>query len=221
MCSNDPTSVVINNWGQTSCLVTQMHDCKFNMHDFQQMDFDVRIRDCGSTWSAPLWITPDFWADGGNSGEIDMVELCPAGEVNTNFAGADAPVGYPSKWGADPNWFAGHVTMWKQWTDGKGGITVKVCDHDEAAAHGGSCHGDGAAYYPDIYASNACNGHDCTFRLVSDIWNGVDGDWGFKGCSKGVPQTAHCRHSIRNIKIRGPAFSGKCKVLSTTSDMAV
>merc|ERR1719460_982757 len=43
MCKGDPTSVVIENWGKTSCLSTSMGDCKFNMHHVKQIDFEVRI----------------------------------------------------------------------------------------------------------------------------------------------------------------------------------
>merc|ERR1719261_266305 len=82
-----------------------------------------------------------------------MVELCPTHSVASNFAGAAAPVGYEKTWeGVDPNHFSGHVTMWH--TNGE--VTVKICSSTEASNHGGSCHGDGAAYYPNIYGSNGC-----------------------------------------------------------------
>lgn len=223
MCAGDHTSVVIQNWGQPSCLRT-VSDCKMNMHDVQQIDFDLRISLCGSTWAAPFWLTPDYWRGGGSSGEIDLVELCPAGDVWTNFAGAEEPIGYQSKWEfADPNYFAGHVTMWKHWDNGKGGITAKLCDEAERDSNGGHCTGDDAAYYPSIYGSNGCkDGHNCEFTMVSDIWNGNSGDGGFYACSAGYPQTSDCRTSIRNIRIKGPTFYGKCAVLmSATKDEVV
>lgn len=216
MCSNDPTSVVIENYGKPSCLRTAMTDCKMSMHEVKQIDADVRMSLCGSTWAAPFWLTPDHWAGGGSSGELDLVELCPAGDVWTNFAGAEPPIGFQSKWSvADSNYFAGHVTMWKHWDNGKGSVTAKVCDEAERDRYGGHCSGEGAAYYPSVYESNGCsNGHNCMFTMVSDIWNGYEGDAGFAACSAGKPQTEHCRTSIRNIRIKGPKFSGKCAALT-------
>jgi len=223
MCPGDPTSVVIENYGKPSCLRTAMTDCKMNMHEVQQIDFDLRLSLCGSTWAAPLWLTPDYWAGGGASGELDLVELCPAGDVWTNFAGAEAPIGYQSKWEfADPNYFIGHVTMWKNEDGGKGGVTAKMCDETERDNHGGHCSGKNAAYYPSVYGSNGCSSsHDCMFTMVSDIWNGYSGDGGFYACSAGYPQTDTCRTSVRNIRIKGPQFYGKCAALNAWTDEVV
>lgn len=221
MCAGDPTSVVIQNFGKPSCLRTAMPDCKMNMHEVEQIDFDLRIRNCGTTWAAPLWLTPDLWQSSGggpgHSGELDLAELCPAGEVWTNFAGAKSPIGFQTKWEADPNWFAGHVTMWNR----GGAITAKMCSEAERDSYGGSCEGSGSAYYPKLYESNGCENGDCVFTMVSDIWNGYFGDSGFQGCSKGYPQTSNCKTSVRNIRIRGPQFSGKCAALSAWKDEVV
>lgn len=218
MCSDDPTSIVMHTHGKEGCFVTRMSDCKFDMRSFKQMDFELRIADCYGTWAAPLWLTPDYWAGGGMSGEIDMVELCPTHHVYSNFAGASSSEGTQVRWrSADPNSFDGHVSMWKdKGDDGKYHVKVKMCSADQAAANAGSCHKSGAAVYNDIYGSNACtNGHDCIFEFVSDIWNGVHGDDGFTGCRQGsAPSTSDCRFSIRNIHVQGPSFSGKCAALS-------
>lgn len=226
MCAGDPTSVVMQNYGKASCLRTAMPDCEMNMREVEQIDFDLRIRNCGTTWSAPLWLTPDVWSSAhggaGMSGELDLAELCPVGDVWSNFAGAHEPIGYQKKWEeADPNWFVGHVTMWNK----GGAVTVKMCNEAErnslSEGGAGSCSGTGSAYYPDLYDSNACKNNDCKFTMVSDIWNGFSGDSGFAGCSKGYPQTSNCKTSVRNIRIRGPQFYGKCAALSATKDEVV
>jgi len=222
MCQGDPTSVVLQNWGKPSCLRTAMEHCEMNMHEVKKIDFDLRIRNCGNTWAAPLWLTPDLWSAAhggpGHSGELDLAELCPVGDVWTNFAGAKDPIGYQKKWETiDSNWFAGHVTMWNK----DGGITAKMCDEAERDSNGGSCSGDGSAYYPKLYDANGCKDGNCQFTMVSDIWNGYTGDSGFAGCSKGYPQTENCKTSVRNIRIIGPQFSGRCAALNPRQDEVV
>jgi hypothetical protein len=148
-----------------------------------------------------------------------MVELCPTNAIWSNFAGAQPPVGYQKKWsGADPNKYSGHVTLWKQpAADGDHAVTVKMCSQEEAAAHAGSCSGESAAFYPHIHGSNACTGSngDCQFMFVSDIWNGLTGDGGYTACMKSSgPSTRNCGFSVRNIRVQGPSFSGKCSVLN-------
>jgi len=218
MCKGDPTSVVMQNNGLTSCIRTDMYDCRMDMHEVQQIDLDLRIRDCGMTWSAPLWLTPDRWTGtpggAGRSGELDLAEICvPNGGVQSNFASG---IGEKS-WPVDPWWFAGHVTMWN---DG-GEIRVKMCEEAERDSNGGSCSRAEATTYPDLYGSNACNGANCRFHMVSDIWNGNAGDEGMQNCFPSGPQTANCKHSVRNIRIRGPQFYGKCAVLSATKNEVV
>jgi len=216
MCSGDPTSIVMQSQGQTGCFATEMNECKFNMRTFEQMEFDMRVANCYGVWAAPLWISPNHWAGGGKSGEIDMVEMCPTHHLYSNFAGASGSVGKQVRWDADSNDFDGHVSMWKALgNSGKYEVKVKLCSVDEAAANAGSCQQTGAAVYYDIYGSNGCsNGHDCEFRFISDIWNGLQGDDGFTGCRRGsAPSTSNCGFSIRNINVQGPSYSGKCSAL--------
>jgi len=230
MCEGDPTSVVIVNYGVPSCLRTDMSDCKMNMREVEQIDFDLRIRDCGNTWAAPLWLTPDRWSSAGgayNSGELDLVELCvPDGGVQTNFAGPNGNM----NWGVDPMWYIGHVTMWNQGGD----ITVQLCNDEDKDSQGSCYQYPGSAHRADIYNSNACKNDNCQFRMVSDIWNGYAGDSGFTYCSnrdnKGKPESEHrvgppstdtCKTSVRNIRIKGPQFYGKCAALSANQDEVV
>lgn len=191
------------------------------MHDLEQIDFDVRLKDCGDTWAAPLWLTPDFWKGAGRSGEIDLVEMCPSGAVHTNFGGGlptDSKPTYPKLWkSADPNSFSGHVTLWKKKSSKAGGrssIAVKMCKHEHKDKHG-HCLLTDAAFYPGIYDSYACtDGHNCRFMFVSDIWNALESDGGAKACMApaGVSK-ANCGFSIRNLRVKGPKFKGKCAAL--------
>lgn len=211
MCNGDPTSIVMQaTQGVPQCLGSKMPDCQFNLHDLYQMDFDLSMSDCKGTWAAPLWISPHHWEGGGRSGEIDMVENCPADVIASNFAGG----GYHVKWGADANYFSGHVTLWNS-----GDIKVKLCDDSEVQGDG-TCPGGGEAFYPDIYGSNGCTKGDCVFQFISDIWNGNSGDDGFKGCAKGHPHLdAACGFSIRNIRLQANAgtFPGKCESLTNSA----
>jgi len=208
--------VVMESHGEVGCFVTRMPDCKFNMRHLQSLDFDVRLSNCYGTWAAPLWLTPDKWVGpGGKSGEIDMVELCPNTHVYSNFAGAQEPEGLQVRWpNADPNNFDGHVSMWVE-PGSKPQVKVKMCSAEQAANNAGSCHKANAAFYSDIFGSHACADGDCEYMFVSDIWNGLGGDAGFDPCTQHRgPSHANCGFSVRNIKVRGPSFDGKCAALT-------
>lgn len=213
MCAGDPTSVVIQGTGQPQCISSSLHHCKFNMRDFVQLDADLSMIDCGGTWAAPLWMTPDYWEGGGSAGEIDMLENCPSSALYSNFAGG----GNPKRWEiSNPNSFQGHMTMWKQ-DDGDGimSIRVKTCTSKEATEGSGSCFEEDAAYYRDIYGQNGCKDGNCMYTMVSDIWNGWAGDGGFSECTNGQPQWGNqCKFSVSNIRIKGVPFTGKCTALS-------
>jgi len=213
MCEGDLTSVVLQGNGQAQCLAATMSECKFDMHSFEKLNFDINMIGCGGTWAAPLWMTPDYWNGGGASGEIDMLENCPSDSLHSNFAGG----GTPKTWTfADPNSFSGHVTVWKKST---GDIYVSVCSSSDLTSEG-QCHISGAATYQNIYNSNGCKNGDCTFKFVSDIWNGYDGDGGWSYCASGSVHTSSgCKTSITNMKIEATSgtFTGKCAALVSTS----
>lgn len=215
MCAGDPTSVVMSSNGQPQCLSAQMLDCKFNMYDIDQLDFDVHMEGCAGTWAAPLWMSPNRWMGGGDSGEIDMLENCPTDSVHSNFAGGGSQI----EWGfADANNWNGHTTMWKQQdADGIMSIHVKACQPWEM--DGGSCSEVGdVAYLRDIYGLNGCNdGGDCVYTMISDIWNGLDGDGGYQGCAGGQPHySSGCTFSVTNIRFKASpgTFQGKCEALT-------
>jgi len=179
------------------------------MHDIDQLDFDIDMVGCGGTWAAPLWMTPDHWAGGGSSGEIDMVENCPSDAVWNNFAGGGTQV----KTSADPNSWSGHTTMRKQAdSDGVQSIRVQSCEPT-----GGSCSTNAeVAYLRDIYGLNGCEGANCMYTMVSDIWNGNSGDDGYAGCAGGKPHySSGCSISVTNIRFKAAegTFTGKCAAL--------
>jgi len=211
-CAGDPTSVIIRASGSPQCLATQMPGCKFNLHTMSQLDFDVTLQNCQGTWAAPLWLTPDHWAGGGRSGEIDMVELCPTDGIHSNFAGAYAPYGSEVKWNYDANSFSGHVTMI---IDSAGEVTVDLCTGSAPCAKT-----NGGATYGNIYGSNACSGADCVYTFISDIWNGLEGDGGYWGCTGGKTNPGStCAYSIRNIQAKASegAFPSHCAALVSGS----
>lgn len=216
MCEGDPTSIVFQASGSPECLASRMDACVFDMHDLDQLDFDIRMIGCKGTWAAPLWMTPDHWEGGGNSGEIDMLENCPVDKVRSNFAAGGKQVswtddGHSVGTGDD---FTAHTTMWKQ-ADGNGvmSIHVKTC-HPSELKSDGTCPEDGAAYLHDIYGKYGCSRGNCKYHMVSDLWNGVDGDSGWRGCTHRVTNYgSQCRFSVTNIRMKGVTFTGKCAAM--------
>merc|ERR1712046_515695 len=84
----------------------------------------------------------------------------------------------------------------------------------------GQCTISGADFYANVYESNACANADCTYSFVSDIWNGVDGDGGWRYCADGKTHpSSGCKTSITNIQIEAASgtFTGKCAALVSPS----
>lgn len=219
MCAGDPTSLVMEGNGQPQCLSAGM-DCYFNMRDFEQLDFDMQMIGCKGVWAAPLWALPNQYIGKGKvSGEIDMVENCPNTKVETHFAGG----GTQASWSSNPNDYTSHTTMWKvNGKKGKPDIHVRSCSYSEAAKNGGSCKHSGKnvnkAVLADIYGKNACSQGDCVYRFISDMWNGLEGNGGFKSCQKGKPKKGTpCKYSLTNIRTKGVPQSGKCAALDSSS----
>ncbi|KAL1515491.1 hypothetical protein AB1Y20_002115 [Prymnesium parvum] len=232
-CVGDSSSVRIElTPGKAECLVAHAPQCKIPMHDFVSLDYELAVRGCGAVWAAPLWITPDTWQWGAGSGEVDSTEMCPRGAVYLNFAGGGHQVAsrLPAAGGE------AHVTVRK---DARGVVTVAACTADEAAAHGGQCAPpqysgcddclraaqpfgcwcNEQSTPPNIYGSGGCvEGTDCMWTLVSDIWNGVAGDEGYKGCmtevagevEAGKPNLkSQCALSVQKIRLRGGGPNGR------------
>jgi hypothetical protein len=176
---------------RTGCYVWTMGNCEFDINQMLYLDFDIDILNCGDVWAAPLWLTPHPWLGGGESGEIEMVECCPVGNVQTNFAGG----GDERKWGdasgAGPKHF--HMEL----VDGN--IKAYVCDMD-----GSKCTLSGS--YPNYLSIvNACaDKTSCyPFSFQSDIWNGFGGDGGWSGCDAVNSPNTNCQFAVTNIKVTG------------------
>jgi len=200
-----------------------MDECAFNMHDLDQLDFDVDMLGCQGTWAAPLWMTPTLWEGGPDSGEIDMMENCPWDQVRSNFAG-DSDDNTEVSWTQGSNDlgngddFRSHTTLWKQQdADGVMGIYVSTCRQTEVGSDG-SCSKTGAAFQRDIYGKNGCSKGDCVYRMVSDLWNGKYGDGGWSACTQeGTNMGSNCKFSVTNIRSKGVKYAGKCAALMGSS----
>lgn len=215
MCEGDPTSIVFQASGDAECLASKM-ECAFNMHDLDQLDFDIHMFDCKGTWAAPLWMSPNHWQGNGESGEIDMLENCPTDKVRSNFAGGGREVSWTSDGNSvgDGNDFRAHTTLRKH-DDGNGvmSIYVKSCDRSSLKSDG-TCPIDGAAYLHDIYGKYGCSNGDCQYHMISDLWNGVGGDNGWRGCTKSsTAWGSQCKFSVTNIRTKGVTFTGKCAAM--------
>merc|ERR1719329_1859409 len=56
---------------------------------------------------------------------------------------------------------------------------------------------------------------DCIYHMISDLWNGVDGDGGWVGCTHRVTNWgSQCKVSVTNIRTKGVPFTGKCAAMS-------
>ena len=214
MCSGDNTSLVFATNG-IGCFKTEIKsDCNFDLRKVKQIDFDISMKDCKNVW-ASFWATPaGIWQGGGNSGEMDFIELCPAktGQVYSNWAGEVEGKNKKAVLAPNADNFNDHITVRN---DGNGKITV------------------GNAYYNNIYSSYACKSDpgyaNCIYSFIADVWNGLSGDPGYENCMD--PTYKHkgktdnkCTFIIKNIKItpfdgKNPFFnpnSSVCKAMLAT-----
>lgn len=146
-----------------------------------------------------------------------MIENCPWDNVRSNFAG-------PSDRGKEVDWtgyvgtpndFKAHTTLWKQ-DDGDGvmSIHVKACLQSEVNGDG-ACPEEYTAYLWNIYKKNGCSKGDCVYHMISDIWNGENGDGGWIGCTGSKTNWgSQCKFSVTNIRTKGVAFGGNCAAMT-------
>lgn len=155
-----------------------------------------------------MWLTPNTWQWGGGSGEIDSLEFCPRSGINMNFAGGGNQITLQD----DPDDAEGFVTVRKD----EAGIVTTVrcegldpstgmCPPPSYASCSNCMSSQSFACYCDddngnIYGSGGCQPDtDCTWTMVSDIWNGVDGDDGFYGCMTEVEELGLAKGQVSHI----------------------
>jgi hypothetical protein len=233
-CANDPASVRIALAPTVGdeCLVAAAPHCKIPMREFVSLDYDFAVDSCNGVWAAPLWMTPETWQWEGGSGEIDSLEMCPRDAIHLNFAGGGHQV--VSSLSIDRS--AGHITVRK---DAAGMVTIVACSAEEAARNNQQCQSPTYNGCTDcrrgkntfacwcnephnIYRSGGCvSGTNCTWTLVSDIWNGGSGDAGYRGCMTAVPsiglnagtpnRNTNCTLSVERIVLRGNETGGRLR----------
>ena len=218
------------------------------MRNFLSLDYEFNtVNDCRGLWAAPLWMIPNLWQYGPGSGEIDSLESCPRNRMYMNFAGGGHQVKLKHNLMMPMNL---HVTVRK---DHAGIVTVATCVPTGKRSYqcpkpqysnckeclnklnNYACYCDINAdktnktrYQKHIYSSGGCvNGGDCIWYLVSDVWNGVDGDDGYYGCMTEVPSlglgaakphmNSTCSMSVQRIFIRGTGGENGTIKLTETS----
>ncbi len=165
-------------------------ECRFDVEALDTLEFDVAVENCESVWAAPLWLEPEVRRGGALSGEIDLVENCPAGAFWANFAGK-APFLHQGQLrgfrGAEPK----HIKM-KYRRDLDTMIVFEGTGVDERLV----------SWYLG-YAAHT-NRDKGLFRLTSDIWTGYGGDDGFNYCTgaRGPDPHSGCRYAVGNVRLR-------------------
>jgi hypothetical protein len=194
-----------------------MADCIISdLRKVKQIEFDIDIQGCEDVWAAPLWLYPSPWQwPGQTSGEIDMVEFCPVGKVNTNFGSPGQAGEFQVSW-ADASSLAGpkHYTMTFDSTiPGQGGsLNTTICNlAGEECVQGGHY----ANFLDTVSPTKGDKPFPYTFS--ADLWNGFGGE-GWSSChAKNSPDTK-CKYAVRNIRVHPsdgkPLFEGKCAKLN-------
>lgn len=233
MCLNasglpDHTSIYVDMTGvkdKTGCFAWYSYACPLDLRTISKLEFDIDIKGCGDVWAGPFWLTPSAWyGPGGQSGEIDLIEACPVGNVNNNFAGCDGAQGICHEATIASGGGLGgpkHIvmTLADSGEVSKGGdLKVEVCDL------GGSNCRDGG-YFTDFLRTAKSTkmrpvGSTLPYYLVSDIWNGLSGDGGWYGCNARNSPATQCQYAVLNIQVHGNhgahVFNsgGKCTALN-------
>lgn len=232
MCLNstgqpDYTSIFVDMTSvedRTGCFAWYSHECSFDLRRVSKLEFDIEMKGCGDVWTGPFWITPEAWyGPGGLSGEIDLLEACPVGNLRNNFAGCD---------GVDPNQCKEykvssltaastgpkHIVMTLDNSSHEhlgGSLRTQVCDlKGENCVNGG--------FFVDFLStvhSTKMRPAGMQYYMVSDVWNGLSGDGGWTGCQARNTPGTQCQFAVMNIQVHGndgvKVFnSGKCTALN-------
>lgn len=218
MCLNasglpDHTSIYVDMTGvedKTGCFAWYSHACSLDLRTISKIEFDIDIKGCGDVWAGPFWLTPSAWyGPGGESGEIDLIEACPVGKVNNNFAGCDGLQGQGichESTIASGGGLGGpkHIVMTLADSGelSKGGdLDIQVCDL------GGSNCKQGGYFKNFLSTAKSTNrrpvGSTLRYYLISDIWNGLSGDGGWDGCNARNSPATQCQYVVLNIQVHG------------------
>eukprot|EP00931_Biecheleriopsis_adriatica_P115776 TRINITY_DN91528_c0_g1_i1.p1 TRINITY_DN91528_c0_g1~~TRINITY_DN91528_c0_g1_i1.p1 ORF type:complete len:422 (+),score=48.53 TRINITY_DN91528_c0_g1_i1:38-1267(+) len=203
---------------RTGCFAWKTLGCSIDLRQVARIEFDFDIRNCGNDWVAPLWLSPQPWLPpAALSGEIDLVEACPVGDLRTNFAtgGTQMSIGSPAGL-SEPR----HIVMTLENSgdvNAPGTLRTRVC-----RLGGHNC--QDSSYYTNFLstvASTKMKSASDPYMFVSDIWNGIRGDSGWSGCHAHNDPSIGCSFAVRNIRVytnsRRPMFSGTCAALNGDS----
>jgi len=216
MCHGDPTSLDVDltrmqkGHTRTSCPHYES-SCSFDVAKVGKISFDVEMRNCAKVWACPLWMSPETWrSPQRESGEIDFVENCDD-HLNVSF-GESLP--YYSEWPGRSAAKLGkqHVVLEFQ----KDGSVLPTMTDSLTGEMVAGVHLTGSQSYQAMTSKNWGSN---PFKLVSDIWNGTEGNPGYAACQKQTKPDSECGYTVQNIKIfpkpgEPKLFSGKCEALN-------
>jgi hypothetical protein len=183
------------------------------MDDVAQISFETSMSNCKSVWAANLWTTPNPWLQNQHSsGEIDFVENC-AHSLNISFGETSQ---YYAQW---PGKNADNLTRQRvtiTFDQAKDEVTTQMCSIDDPSQCVSAMTRKG--YFAD--SAHNWRGRGRNFSLVSDLWDGTNGNEGYWGCQGKTDPNSQCSYQVSNIRFtprdpNKPVFpDGACAVMN-------
>jgi len=175
--------------------------CTFSMQTMRTLTWDAQWDGCDDVWTAPLWLTPARWhSPQGQSGEIDMMETCK------NNHGRDGK-GFWMKSSIMCSQHREHGQDCREPLYSSGSSSNGVKRFKAAIDRDGTwtmtMDGSLVSKYPHYLKTTF--GANMQYHLVSDVWNGGNGDKGWHGCGQLSPHTK-CNFKVTNIQLNGQPF---------------
>jgi hypothetical protein len=180
------------------CSAIDLSKCRFNIKNLKSLKFTFRLQGCNHIWIAPIWFTPDPWDKPQcQSGEIDLLESCKGPRLQTSF---------------------GDMRASQTCTSSKSNLTNLTLEDNKDYDFRMDVEQDQnnvtlVFYYKASSAStwikrgvrenyqetHGWQQYPSSYHLISDVWNGGDGDEGYQGCGYTPASQEKCKYTVSNI----------------------
>jgi len=224
----DPTSLVVDMEAlgdRTGCFAWVMDQCRLDLRQVKNIEFDVDLTQCDNLWSTPLELSPLSWLPPqGLSGEVNLLESCPVPSIVSNLgcyslSGSLKDGCKDGAWGAATGLLGPkHVSVTLADSGnltGSGDLSIKVC---ELSGAGCKTAGSFKGFLNNIHPTKGQQ-FGWPFEFRSDVWNGYAAGDGWRGCGATRNPGTKCKYAIKNVRVSSnsgkPVFSGgKCAALN-------